>query len=750
MKILKLILLATLPALATSIQSSVGGMPNPLTMQGDIFVGTTNGAPYLLPGGASGLFLGANGTGATPSYQTVPYGSLSGAVPTWNQNTTGTAANITGITNATLSTLSALSLPISQVTGISGTAPISYSAGVISHLSTDGYHHIPATSTTSSGKLLIPGSAAGSEAWTAMSGDATISSTGALTLASVVTAGGPIGSASTTPVVTIDAKGRVTALTSATITPAGFTGSLAGDVTGTQYYTSVGAILGRAIPAWANGMLRYNGGVVSWDNSVFTASTPNLVWATNSGTITGNNSFRALTALDIPSLSYQPLENQRLSTSNSPAFAGISVGTVTASGTISASTFSGGVFSGNSFTKSGGTSSQFLKADGSTDGNTYATSGSLGSYLPLAAGSGSPLTGTLYGTNATFSGAINVPYLPAQYEAQNQSSSGTYYTKILTVSCNPSSYDWWSSTIIVNKAYASNGAAQVELSVQNNNGTLGGVALYITGGGGFTPDQFIYSQSSTSVDLYIKEYGNQALLDWSFINNRSGGGFTTSRYANTAWTTTAPSITGTASPNGIFLPITGGTLTGGLTGTSATFSGAVTAGKAQGASGAFTTIGTNPAWFGRSGDNISAWRGFAVDNYYTYVSDNSQIRFLINSNTIGYFNPAGLLLNGALSATSVSTGAMILNSFQRLPSQTSGFYTGFSSPSTFVSLAATGGSTVPDLPAGSTDGQTMTVANNGNVVTTIGASAGHAAVSTTLAIGQSRTYRWNSSISLWE
>ncbi|CAB4126252.1 hypothetical protein UFOVP153_61 [uncultured Caudovirales phage] len=38
-------------------------------------------------------------------------------VPTWNQSTTGTAANITATSNATLTTLSALSLPYSQLTG---------------------------------------------------------------------------------------------------------------------------------------------------------------------------------------------------------------------------------------------------------------------------------------------------------------------------------------------------------------------------------------------------------------------------------------------------------------------------------------------------------------------------------------------------------------------------------------------------------------------------------------------------------
>jgi len=40
----------------------------------------------------------------------------------------------------------------------------------------------------------------------------------------------------------------------------------------------------------------------------------------------------------------------------------------------------------NAFIKTGGTASQFLKADGSVDNNTYALSSALGSYLPLTGG----------------------------------------------------------------------------------------------------------------------------------------------------------------------------------------------------------------------------------------------------------------------------------------------------------------------------------------------------------------------------
>lgn len=55
-------------------------------------------------------------------------------------------------------------------------------------------------------------------------------------------------------------------------------------------------------------------------------------------------------------------------------------------GTTTMRLLSSGQITAASFVKSGGTSSQFLKADGSVDSNTYATSSSLGNYLPLTGG----------------------------------------------------------------------------------------------------------------------------------------------------------------------------------------------------------------------------------------------------------------------------------------------------------------------------------------------------------------------------
>lgn len=66
-------------------------------------------------------------------------------------------------------------------------------------------------------------------AFQTMAGDATLSGP-TLTLASVISAAGPIGSATVAPIITYDAKGRLTTVTSATITPA--VGSITGLGTG--------------------------------------------------------------------------------------------------------------------------------------------------------------------------------------------------------------------------------------------------------------------------------------------------------------------------------------------------------------------------------------------------------------------------------------------------------------------------------------------------------------------------------------
>lgn len=92
-------------------------------------------------------FLAApNGSSGAPTFRTI----VAADVPTLNQNTTGTAANITASSNSTLTTLSALSLPASQVTGLtSGTV----TSVALADLSTSAIYTVTGSPVTSNGTL---------------------------------------------------------------------------------------------------------------------------------------------------------------------------------------------------------------------------------------------------------------------------------------------------------------------------------------------------------------------------------------------------------------------------------------------------------------------------------------------------------------------------------------------------------------------------------------------------------------------
>lgn len=138
---------------------------------------TTSGTLSLasLKSQSQNTFLAApNGSAGAPTFRLI----VAADVPTLNQNTTGTAANVTATSNSTLVTLSALSLPYSQITG----AP---AAGI-----------------------------------TQLTGDATAgpgSGSQALTFATVNANVGSFGSASSVATFTVNAKGLLTAAASVSI-----------------------------------------------------------------------------------------------------------------------------------------------------------------------------------------------------------------------------------------------------------------------------------------------------------------------------------------------------------------------------------------------------------------------------------------------------------------------------------------------------------------------------------------------------
>lgn len=113
-----------------------GGLGTVTSVAGDGLVDsstpiTTAGALTPLTQAANTVFGNFTGSTAAPTFSASPTFSAANLTnfPTFNQNTSGTAANITATSNSTLTTLSSLSLPGTQVTGTVPAATTATTAG---------------------------------------------------------------------------------------------------------------------------------------------------------------------------------------------------------------------------------------------------------------------------------------------------------------------------------------------------------------------------------------------------------------------------------------------------------------------------------------------------------------------------------------------------------------------------------------------------------------------------------------------
>ena len=258
-----------------------------------------------------------------------------------------------------------------------------------------------------------------------------------------------------------------------------------------------------------------------------------------------------------------------------------------------------GTLTSNSLVKIGGTSSQFLKADGTVDSNTYALTSSLSNYLLLTGGS---LTGTLNGTNGFFSNKMSVgtTAIPAGFSntlfyAGLASPSETHIYQIGvtgTATANSSDANIWG--VGVYGAGFTNGGTRSagvqgdgEVTASSDTGSAIGVRGYATathaGGlnigmlsdasGSSTGNYGYYTNMASSANTYANYHVGTAASYFGgslTANSLVKIGGTSSQFLKADGTVDSSTYALTSSLSN-YLLLTGGTLTGGLIGTNASF-----------------------------------------------------------------------------------------------------------------------------------------------------------------------------------
>lgn len=187
------------------------------------FPGATSGAIVITPPAISGtstltwpaatdtlvgkattdIFTNKSMSGSTNTFTSIPNSGLVNSATTVNGQTCTLGASCTV-------TAAATGVVVGTTTVGSGTSHgvLTNNAGVLGN-----------TAIGTNGQLFL-GVSSAEPNWGTMSGDATITNAGVVTFASTIAAGGPTGSATVAPIITYDAKGRLTTVSSATITPA--------------------------------------------------------------------------------------------------------------------------------------------------------------------------------------------------------------------------------------------------------------------------------------------------------------------------------------------------------------------------------------------------------------------------------------------------------------------------------------------------------------------------------------------------
>lgn len=171
-------------------------------------------ANALVVGGGTSNFDVAASLGTTT---TLLHGNAAGK-PTFGQVTNADMVNTATTVNGQTCTLGSTCTVTAAATGVTvGTTTVS--SGTSHGVLTNNAVLLGNTAAGTNGQLFL-GVTSAEPNWGTMSGSATITNAGVVSLSNIITAGGPTGSATVAPIITYTAEGRLTTVSSATITPA--------------------------------------------------------------------------------------------------------------------------------------------------------------------------------------------------------------------------------------------------------------------------------------------------------------------------------------------------------------------------------------------------------------------------------------------------------------------------------------------------------------------------------------------------
>jgi hypothetical protein len=254
-------------------------------------------------------------------------------------------------------------------------------------------------------------------AGTGLSGGGSVSLGGSTTLSlpNVGTAS-TYGSASSVPVITTDAQGRVSSVTDTNIAisgsavtgnisgnAAGFTGNLSGDVTGGQSSTSLAKIQGNTVSATTpstNDVLYYNGS--AWINDTL----PNASLQNSSLTVTAGTGLSGGGAVSLGGSTTLNLANTTVTANSYGSASKVATFTVDAQGRLTAAGSTDIAISGGAV--SGGTASIDITGNAGTVTNGVYTTGSYANPSWITSLAGSKITGNISGNAANVTGLVAV------------------------------------------------------------------------------------------------------------------------------------------------------------------------------------------------------------------------------------------------------------------------------------------------------------------------------------------------------